>query len=96
MQARNPSDEELWEACRRLPSDWEPHGSANGTVGGKHAPIAIPAGGSWNSSALRLTGACAPIRADTSLIWCAAGTPDRTYERCFGTALFKVTLPFTL
>ena len=26
MQARNPSDEELWEACRRLPSDWEPHG----------------------------------------------------------------------
>ena len=26
MDARNPSDEELWEACRRLPSDWEPHG----------------------------------------------------------------------
>ena len=26
MIARNPSDEELWEACRRLPSDWEPHG----------------------------------------------------------------------
>jgi hypothetical protein len=26
MQARNPSDEELWEACRRLPADWEPSG----------------------------------------------------------------------
>ena len=26
MEAKNPSDEELWEACRRLPSDWEPHG----------------------------------------------------------------------
>ena len=26
MEAGNPSDEELWEACRRLPSDWEPHG----------------------------------------------------------------------
>jgi len=26
MQARNPSDEQLWEACRKLPSDWEPHG----------------------------------------------------------------------
>ena len=26
MEARNPSDEELWEACRKLPSDWEPHG----------------------------------------------------------------------
>ena len=26
MQARNPSDDELWEACRKLPSDWAPHG----------------------------------------------------------------------
>jgi len=26
MQARNPSDEQLWEACRRLPSDFEPYG----------------------------------------------------------------------
>ena len=26
MEAGNPSDEELWEACRRLPSDWEPVG----------------------------------------------------------------------
>ncbi len=26
MQARNPSDDELWESCRKLPSDWEPHG----------------------------------------------------------------------
>jgi hypothetical protein len=26
MEAGNPSDEELWEACRILPSDWEPHG----------------------------------------------------------------------
>jgi hypothetical protein len=26
MEDGNPSDEELWEACRRLPSDWEPHG----------------------------------------------------------------------
>jgi hypothetical protein len=26
MEAGNPSDEELWEACRKLPSDWEPHG----------------------------------------------------------------------
>ncbi len=26
MEGRNPSDEELWEACRKLPSDWEPHG----------------------------------------------------------------------
>lgn len=26
MQAGNPSDEELWDACRRLPTDWEPHG----------------------------------------------------------------------
>ena len=26
MEAGNPSDEELREACRRLPSDWEPHG----------------------------------------------------------------------
>ena len=26
MQARNPSDEELWETCRRLNSDFEPHG----------------------------------------------------------------------
>lgn len=29
MQAGNPSDEELWEACRRLPSDWEPLGQRN-------------------------------------------------------------------
>ena len=26
MKARNPSDSELWQACRKLPSDWEPHG----------------------------------------------------------------------
>jgi len=26
MIAGNPSDEQLWEACRKLPSDWEPHG----------------------------------------------------------------------
>jgi len=26
MEAGNPSDGELWEACRKLPSDWEPHG----------------------------------------------------------------------
>ena len=26
MPAMNPSDEELWEACRRLMSDWEPYG----------------------------------------------------------------------
>ena len=26
MESKNPSDEQLWEACRRLPSDWEPHG----------------------------------------------------------------------
>ena len=26
MEAGNPSDEALWEACRKLPSDWEPHG----------------------------------------------------------------------
>jgi hypothetical protein len=26
MEAGNPSDEELWEACRKLPTDWEPHG----------------------------------------------------------------------
>ena len=26
MESGNPSDDELWEACRRLPSDWEPHG----------------------------------------------------------------------
>ena len=26
MQARNPNDDELWDACRKLPSDWEPHG----------------------------------------------------------------------
>jgi hypothetical protein len=26
MEAGNPTDEELWEACRKLPSDWEPHG----------------------------------------------------------------------
>jgi hypothetical protein len=26
MEAGNPNDEELWEACRKLPSDWEPHG----------------------------------------------------------------------
>jgi hypothetical protein len=26
MEAGNPSDEELWEACRKLPSDWEPYG----------------------------------------------------------------------
>jgi hypothetical protein len=26
MEAGNPSDEELWATCRRLPSDWEPHG----------------------------------------------------------------------
>ena len=26
MEAGNPSDEELWEACRKLLSDWEPHG----------------------------------------------------------------------
>jgi hypothetical protein len=26
MEGGNPSDEQLWEACRRLPSDWEPHG----------------------------------------------------------------------
>jgi hypothetical protein len=26
MEARNPSDDELWEACRKLPSDFEPHG----------------------------------------------------------------------
>ena len=26
MQARNPTDNELWDVCRTLPSDWEPHG----------------------------------------------------------------------
>jgi len=26
VEANNPTDEELWDACRRLPSDWEPHG----------------------------------------------------------------------
>ena len=26
MKSKNPSDEELWEACRRLPADWEPYG----------------------------------------------------------------------
>ncbi len=26
MQVRGASDEQLWEACRKLPSDWEPHG----------------------------------------------------------------------
>ena len=26
MEDKNPSDEELWEACRKLPSDWEPRG----------------------------------------------------------------------
>jgi len=26
MQARGASDEQLWEACRKLPSDWEPQG----------------------------------------------------------------------
>jgi len=26
MEAGNPSDEELWDVCRRLPTDWEPHG----------------------------------------------------------------------
>ena len=26
MEAGNPSDEELWRACKKLPSDWEPHG----------------------------------------------------------------------
>jgi hypothetical protein len=26
MEAGNASDDELWEACRKLPSDWEPFG----------------------------------------------------------------------
>ncbi len=26
MEAGNPSDEQLWDACRNLPSDWEPFG----------------------------------------------------------------------
>jgi len=26
MQARNLSDEELWEVCQKLPTDFEPHG----------------------------------------------------------------------
>ena len=26
MEAGNPSDEQLWEVCRKLQSDWEPHG----------------------------------------------------------------------
>ena len=26
MEAGNPSDMELWQACRKLPSDWKPHG----------------------------------------------------------------------
>jgi len=26
MKSKNPSDSELWQACRKLPSDWEPHG----------------------------------------------------------------------
>jgi hypothetical protein len=26
MEAGNPSDERLWDACRKLPSDWEPVG----------------------------------------------------------------------
>ena len=26
MKSQNPSDSELWQACRKLPSDWEPHG----------------------------------------------------------------------
>jgi hypothetical protein len=26
MEAGNPTDEELWDVCRKLLSDWEPHG----------------------------------------------------------------------
>jgi hypothetical protein len=26
MKSKTPSDEELWQACKKLPSDWEPHG----------------------------------------------------------------------
>ena len=26
MEAGNPSDEELWDVCRKLPTDWEPYG----------------------------------------------------------------------
>src|ERR1019366_8793709 len=26
MKSKNPSDDELWDVCRTLPSDWEPHG----------------------------------------------------------------------
>ena len=27
MQAGNPTDDELWDACQKLPSDWEPFGN---------------------------------------------------------------------
>lgn len=26
MEDKNPRDDELWDVCRALPSDWEPHG----------------------------------------------------------------------
>jgi hypothetical protein len=26
MQTRNPSDDELWDVCKTIPSDWEPYG----------------------------------------------------------------------
>ena len=26
MEAGNPSDDEMWEVCRKLQSDWQPHG----------------------------------------------------------------------
>jgi hypothetical protein len=26
MKAKNPSDDELWQVCKKLPSDWEPNG----------------------------------------------------------------------
>ena len=56
------SDEELWEVCRRLPSDWEPHGQRKWHGGRKPAPTATHAAGSWNSSVLRPTGERAPTR----------------------------------
>lgn len=38
MQAGNPSDEQLWEACRKLPSDWEPYGKRKWTGRLEHRP----------------------------------------------------------
>ncbi len=61
MDARNPSDEELWEVCKKLLTDWEPLGGGDdGMAGRKHARTAIRAFGTWNCSAKRRTGGSAP------------------------------------